>query len=173
MSDLPDNREPDVRLELYSQPRFLAATRAMIGNLAQRLGFSEVQCGQISLAVDEALCNVINHGYGRRPDGRIWLSVWEQDGEQPGMRIVIEDEARQVDPSTIRSRDLDDVRPGGLGVFIMREIMDDVCYEQRPAGGMRLTMVKLNRPDDSETEQPQQTSGEETEGEPKPEHGRS
>ncbi len=134
--------EPDLRLEMYSQPRLLAAARAMVANVAQRLGFSEVQCGQISLAVDEALSNIINHGYEGRQDGRIWISVRQLDTPAPGMKIVIEDRAKQVDPTCIRGRDLDDVRPGGLGVFIIREIMDDTTYEQRPDGGMRLTLIK-------------------------------
>lgn len=137
-----ESRDPAVRLEMTSQARFLAAARAMIGNLAQRIGFNEVQCGQISLAVDEALCNIINHGYDKRPDGRIWINVWTLEGPRPGLRIVIEDRAKQVDPQTIRSRDLEDIRPGGLGVYIIREIMEDVKYEKRDGGGMRLTMSK-------------------------------
>lgn len=133
---------PHVRFEMLSQPRFLAAARAMIGNLAQRLGFSEVLCGQISLAVDEALCNIINHGYEKRPDGRIWIDVWAIESPTPTLRLIIEDCARQVDPSTIRSRDLEDIRPGGLGVYIIKEIMDEVRYERREGGGMRLTLLK-------------------------------
>ena len=42
-------------MELYSQPRFLSAARAMVGQLAQRLGFNEIQCGQLSLVLDDAL----------------------------------------------------------------------------------------------------------------------
>lgn len=133
---------PDLKLEMYSQPRLLAAARAMVGSLAQRLGFNEIQCGQVSLAIDEALCNIINHGYGRRPDGRIWLNVWDLKTVPPGIKVVIEDRAKQVEPERIRPRDLDDIRPGGLGVYIIREIMDDVSYEQRRGGGMRLTMTK-------------------------------
>lgn len=147
-----NNGEPDLRLELFSQPRLLTATRAMIGNFAQRLGFNEVQCGQVSLAVDEALCNVINHGYAKQPSGRIWISVWEIPGDPPGVKVIIEDNAKQVDPETIRSRDLDDVRPGGLGVFIIREIMDEVRYEKRPEGGMRLTMTKTPRDEPEESD---------------------
>src|SRR6185503_16384294 len=98
--------EPHVRLEMLSQARFLAGARAMISNLAQRLGFNEIHCGQISLAVDEALCNIINHGYSKKPDGRIWLNIWALESDPPAMHIVIEDRARQVDPATIRSRDL-------------------------------------------------------------------
>ncbi len=134
--------EPHIRLELLSQARFLAGVRALVGNVVQRLGGNETICGQISLAVDEALCNIINHGYDRRADGRIWINMWVIDENPPAIHIVIEDRARQVDPATIRSRDLDDIRPGGLGVYIIREVMDEVCYEQREGGGMRLTMRK-------------------------------
>jgi anti-sigma regulatory factor (Ser/Thr protein kinase) len=134
--------EPQVKLELFSQPRYLAAARALVGCVAQRLGFNEIQCGQISLAVDEALCNVITHGYGRRPDGRMWLYIWPIDSNPPGLKVVIEDLARQVDPTKIQSRHLDDVRPGGLGVHIIREVMDEVVYERREGQGMRLTMIK-------------------------------
>ena len=144
MADKPI--EPDLRLEMVSQPKFLAAARALVGTVAQRIGFNEIQCGQISLAVDEALCNVITHGYKRRPDGRVWLNLWPLDGTPPGLKVVIEDLARQVDPKTIQPRDLDDIRPGGLGVHIIREVMDEVSYEKRPERGMRLTMIKRVRP---------------------------
>ena len=142
MADAAHPAHPVLTLEMLSQPRLLAAARAMVGNFAQRQGFNEVQCGQISLAIDEALCNIINHGYERRADGRITLRLWDLPGMPRGLKVVIEDRARQVDPSTIRHRDLDDIRPGGLGVYIIREIMDEVCYECREGGGMRLTLVK-------------------------------
>jgi anti-sigma regulatory factor (Ser/Thr protein kinase) len=149
--------ESDMRLEMFSQPRLLAAARSMVGNFAQRLGFNEIQCGQVSLAIDEALCNIINHGYERRPDGRIWISLWDMRTDPPGVRVVIEDRAKEVDPATIKHRDLDDIRPGGLGVYIIREIMDEVVYERRDGGGMRLTLTKQATADpaDSATDQPQ------------------
>lgn len=142
MADRSAAPEPQLRLEMVSQARFLAAARAMISNVAQRLGFSEIQCGQISLAVDEALCNIINHGYAKQPDGRIWINVHDLPGDIPALKIVIEDRAKQVDPETIRSRDLEDIRPGGLGVYIIRKVMDTAKYEKREGGGMRLTLVK-------------------------------
>ncbi len=135
-------RKPDVTLELFSQPRLLAGVRALVSNIAQRIGFNEILCGQISLAIDEALCNIIKHGYDKRTDGLIRMSIWAIENQPPCLRLLIEDEAKQVDPSTIQSRDLDDVRPGGLGVYLIHEIMDDVVYEQRPEVGMRLTLVK-------------------------------
>lgn len=142
---------PEVRIEMRSNPLYLSGTREMLAAVARRLGFSEEACGQIALAVDEALCNVIRHGYDRASDRPIWVSLWPVGAmQQPGgrdctteaLRIIIEDEAKQVDPATIKSRNLDDVRPGGLGVHIIRAVMDEVTYEQREKGGMRLTMIK-------------------------------
>jgi len=154
--------EPHLKLQMLSQPRLLAAARAMVHNFAQRLGFPDGQCAQISLAVDEALCNIINHGYERRGDGHIWVNLWALDGDaacdgearEPGLRVIIEDRARQVDPAKIKSRDLADIRPGGLGVHIIREVMDDVRYEHRDGGGMRLTMSKRLRPGAEDLPQP-------------------
>ncbi len=66
---------PVVRLEIASQPELLEGARALIAAMAQRCGFNEILCGQISLAVDEALCNIIKHGYNCREDERIWISI--------------------------------------------------------------------------------------------------
>jgi anti-sigma regulatory factor (Ser/Thr protein kinase) len=82
-------KEPVLRLQMFSQPRFLAAVRALIASVCDRLGFNNMQCGQISLAVDEALCNVITHGYNRRSDGPVWINLWSKDAEPAGIRIVI------------------------------------------------------------------------------------
>ncbi|HMN39233.1 MAG TPA: ATP-binding protein [Phycisphaerales bacterium] len=151
--------EPHLRIELRSNPLLLSGVRELIVALSRRLGFSDESGGQIALAVDEALCNVIRHGYQRRPDRPIWLSIWAEGGawvdggaptstgsaggERPdALRIVIEDEAKQVSPETIKSRSLEEIRPGGLGVHIIQTVMDEARYEKRGTTGMRLTMVK-------------------------------
>ena len=65
-----------------------------------------------------------------------------EDGKESGIRVCIEDHAKKVDPSKIKSRDLEGVRPGGLGVRIIKEIMDEVEYTPRDERGMRVTMIK-------------------------------
>lgn len=138
---------PAIRVELLSNPTYLSGARELVAAVARRLGFDELGCSKIALAVDEALCNVIRHGYRREPDKPIWVSIWPlvhpaDAGRHVGIQIVIEDEARQVDPEAIRGRELEDVRPGGLGVHIIREVMDHVRYERREQAGMRLTLRK-------------------------------
>ncbi len=144
--DAVPHTPPHVVVELFSQPRYLSGARDLVSAVAKRFGFDDAVCGQLALAVDEALCNIIRHGYDRRPDGRIWLSLWpvsEDEGQPHGIRIVIDDLAAQIEPDHIKGRDLDDIRPGGLGVFIIKQVMDKVRYEKRPGGGMRLLMSKL------------------------------
>ncbi len=137
------NKEPDIRLQLVSDPSYLGGAREMIAVVARRLGFNDEGCGQVALALDEALCNVIRHGYDRRRDGPIWISVWPVGpNDEPGITIVIEDEAKQVDVDQIRGRDLDEIRPGGLGVHIIQQVMDEAKYEKRPGAGMKLTLCK-------------------------------
>ncbi len=140
---------PEIRLDLASNPAYLCAVREMVNLVSRRTGFPDAAAGKIALAVDEALANVMNHGYNRRTDGRIVMEIRrvENGAGLEGIRIVIEDEGRQVDPATIKSRDLSDIRPGGLGVHIIREVMDSVLYEKREGRvGMRLTMTKKINP---------------------------
>ncbi len=145
--------KPEISIRIMSNPLYLSGTREMIAGVTRRFGFGEEVCSQIALAVDEALCNVIRHGYGRAADRPIWISLhavpeagatgpWGDGCMPESIRIVIEDEARQVDPSIIKSRDLDEIRPGGLGVHIIQTVMDSVSYEHRSGAGMKLTMTK-------------------------------
>lgn len=147
------NPRAPVELGMMSDPLYLCGARELVASLAERFGFSDECCCRIKLAVDEALANVIRHGYHREFDKPIWLRLEPLPSNNGfpigGIRIVIEDEADQVDPKIIKSRDLDEVRPGGLGVHIIKEIMDEVVYEKRERVGMRLTMVKRLDDDDA------------------------
>lgn len=134
-----------IRVELLSNPAYLSGARELISSVCRRLGFDDLTCSKVALAVDEALCNVIRHGYKHAEDRPIWISLWpvfDESGQADGVKLVIEDEADQVDPSCMKGRELNDIRPGGLGVHIIRDVMDDVQYERRETVGMRLTMVK-------------------------------
>ena len=143
----------DVDIRILSQPRYLCVVRAAISAAIERYGFDDTACAQFMLAVDEAVTNVIRHGYGSADDRPIWVRLRPTDVDgNAGVTIVVDDQAKQVEPEIIRGRDLKDVRPGGLGVHIIREVMDDVAYTKRPEGGMRLTMSKTKTPAAAESE---------------------
>jgi len=134
-----------LELELASDPRQLPEVRQRVQGWVGEHGWSEPQAGEIVLALDEALANVIRHGYGGRVDGRILLSaaVVEDPREGAGLEMRVRDFGRQVDPTQICGRDLEDVRPGGLGVHIIRAMMNSCEYRRADGGGMLLIMRKF------------------------------
>ena len=136
-----------INLRIRAEPEQLPQARDAIALVANSLGFAEEDRCHTVLALDEALANVIKHGYGRACEEPIDIRIVPISCEgRVGVSVIIRDFGRQVDPAAIKSRDLDDIRPGGLGVHIIRSVMDEVCYEHAEAGGMRLTMTKWVKP---------------------------
>lgn len=131
-----------VRLEIPSDPRCLRLVRDVVGRLAEFVGFDEETRFQMQLAVDEALTNVIRHAYSDRHDQPIEVRLRAVTTGLCGLEICLRDYGAAVDVDRIRSRDLDDVRPGGLGVHIIHSVMDEVEYAAQENGGMRLRMMK-------------------------------
>lgn len=133
-----------IELNITSNARSLPIVRGAVEKMARLEGFGENETHALMLAIDEALANVIKHGYDGDPNQPIAITlepVLSSDG-RPGIAVQVRDKGRQVDPSTIRSRDLSDVRPGGLGVHIIQSVMDECDYSCPPDGGMLLRMVK-------------------------------
>jgi anti-sigma regulatory factor (Ser/Thr protein kinase) len=109
--------------------------------MAAHEGLDDLAACHLILAMDEALTNVIRHGYDCDPNGRIWIAVSTLQ-EGAGIRVVIEDRARTVDPEALQSRDLEDIRPGGLGMHLMRTLVDRFEHLPRTDGGMRVVLEK-------------------------------
>ena len=141
-----DNVPADIRIDLKSDTKHLASIRGLILSLTQTCGFDVVESGHIALAVDESLANIIRHGYQHRNDQPINISIWLLKEDQPGIKIVIEDEATQIEPDEICGRDLDDIKPGGLGVHIIKDVMDECTFAKRECEGMRVTLLKHLKP---------------------------
>ena len=98
----------------------------------------------IQLAVDEATTNIIMHGYAGKP-GTIAISCSVEDGT---VRIVIRDRAPPFNPLSIKEPDLtaglEDRVVGGMGIFLIRKVMDAVSYEYE-GGENVLRMEKKGR----------------------------
>lgn len=136
--------ETSIQIRIASDPAHLPVVRAALEEICRLIGFDDGSRGQIVLAVDEALTNIIRHAYGDQRDQPIQVNLHAlSDGDrQTGIEIVLYDRGRRVDLSQIQGRDLDDVRPGGLGVHIMRRCMDRVDYTYEEPLGTRLTMAR-------------------------------
>jgi anti-sigma regulatory factor (Ser/Thr protein kinase) len=114
-----------VKLNFPSDPRYLGVVRGAIERFAALVGFDEEDCRWITLAVHEALTNVIRHAYHNNHDQPVELRLRERD---EGIEVVMVDHGTGVKQEEMCGRDLNDVRPGGLGLHMIREIMSETQY---------------------------------------------
>jgi anti-sigma regulatory factor (Ser/Thr protein kinase) len=132
---LPDT----ITVIIPSNPKYLRAVRSMLDEVTYEMGFSAKARSEVIHAVDEACTNVIKHGYGGNADKKIVLILRERLDR---LEVTIKDFGKKVHPARIRSRELHDVKPGGLGVYFIRRSMDMVWYDTSPRVGTELKMVK-------------------------------
>jgi serine/threonine-protein kinase RsbW len=136
-----------LRLELTSNPEILSVVRGAVACLATNLGFADADTRALTRAVDEALANVIRHAYANRPGQPIELlcrRVTERTAEKrgPALEIVMMDRGISVIRKKFCGRELDDVRPGGLGMHFIQNGVDVVEYS-RHLRKNRLRLVKF------------------------------
>jgi len=132
------NRRKDealLTLTVPSQPDRLKLVRAAVAETAKFCGCAEDVARDIVIAVDEACQNIIRHAYRGSPDGEIALEIHRRGDE---MIFLLRDFAETIDTALVKPRDLNDVRPGGLGTHFIRSVMDDVTFLQPPEGGGNL-----------------------------------
>jgi anti-sigma regulatory factor (Ser/Thr protein kinase) len=138
-----------LKLELHSDPQLLCVVRGALECLTEVFGFSPPERRSVTRAVDEALTNIIRHGYNGRTDQPIEVycrRVPPRYSEQAaGFEILLCDRGPAVDPSKLRGRCLDEIKPGGLGLHFIRQSMDTVEYE-RAGNTNRFRLVKYLRP---------------------------
>lgn len=121
----------------------LAHIAAFVSDMAARAGFDETQIYDIQMAVDEACTNTIEHAYGGRPDGevRVCCHIASDD-----LVVSIYDHGTPFDPSAVPAPDLsaplEERAIGGLGIFFMQQLMDEVRFSSDPVEGNCVTMSK-------------------------------
>ena len=129
-----------LELRFEAAPRELAGVRAAVKKQVVEAGCNDGAVVDIVMAVDEACQNIIRHAYCGDTKGDIVLRI-EREGDYLIFSLV--DYAPRVDPRKVKPRDLDDVRPGGLGTFLIQEVMDSAEFVEPPPGcGNLLRMVK-------------------------------
>ena len=121
---------------------FLDEIREFVGNIARSGGFGDKDIYNIQLAADEAASNIIEHAYQGVRNGVLEISCGMRDG---AITIIMVDHGESFDPSAIPlpdlKADLSERKIGGLGIFLMRKLMDEVHYESKKSGNV-LTMIK-------------------------------
>jgi serine/threonine-protein kinase RsbW len=133
---------PTRSLRIPSEAGHLAEVRRFVRQATREFGAARDVTADLVQAVDEAVCNVIVHGYRGHP-GEIELSAELHDGS---VEIRILDRSAAFDPTTAPEPDLEVPprarKPGGMGIHLVRAGTDSVHHQRRPDGGNELVLVR-------------------------------
>lgn len=128
---------------IKSQTEHLLEIREFVSAAAHQFGFSDEEASKIVLAVDEACTNIIKHAYQNDPNKDIHVSIRTSKGV---FEVLIEDQGKSFNPLAIKPPDLQQhlqqYRRGGLGVYLMKTLMDEVEYNLIPGKKNVVRMTK-------------------------------
>ena len=121
----------------------LPKIRDFIVNAAIKAGLNEPDVYAVELAVDEACSNIIEHAYGGEGVGDIQCTCKVSDNN---LTIILKDHGRSFKPESVPEPNfnapLEDLKPGGAGLYLMRKMMDEIQFEFTSDNGNVLVMVK-------------------------------
>lgn len=125
----------------------LPALREFIENACHQMALDAAICFDFKLAVDEVCANIILHGYDQQPPGPIQLTFHADDHQAV---VTITDYGLTFDPTSAPPPDLasdwQERHVGGLGVYFVRETMDELTYQPNMGQGNCLTLIKRLTP---------------------------
>jgi serine/threonine-protein kinase RsbW len=138
--------EKTFTLQVPSSTENLALIREFVTAVGAQAGLEETEIGKLELAVDEACANVIEHAYGHDASKEVTINA-NYDGDSITFEIV--DTGKGFDPSQIKQEELESLiakrKDGGLGMRLIKTLMDEVQYEIGPGQKNELRMTKRIR----------------------------
>ncbi len=134
-------------LQVPCSTRNLAMIRDFVTRVSEQTGLDDKQRNGLELAVDEACANVIEHAYGHDVQKEVTVRATFDNDE---VHIAVIDTSAGFDPTGIAPEDVDELirqrRTGGLGMRLIRTLVDEVRYEIEPGKCNELHMIKKVKP---------------------------
>lgn len=134
------------RLVVANDTRYLSEVRDFISRMTERSLLTPEDANRVILAVDEAISNIIEHAYEDHTEGTIEIEV-VADTER--FKVSIHDSGKLFNPTSVELPDImEHVRKGkkkGLGIFLIRQIMDEVTYHYQEGVRNELVLSKYIR----------------------------
>ena len=138
-SQIKEEKEKPAHLSIKSHPGNLKYIRGLMTQTLSNTNLSQQDAQMIILAMDETCSNIIRHGYKGDYTQKIDIFV---SLETKSLTITVVDNGIKFDITSIKPRDVSEVRPGGLGIHIIKEVMDKVEYSYTSQGCNQIKMVK-------------------------------
>lgn len=114
-----------IEIKIASHPKWLRLIRQTVSEYAREAGFDTRDGQAITLAVGEAVGNVIKHAYKGQTDRTFQLLCQTRDGY---LEVEIRDHGGPFDPDRTPELPPDELRAGGRGLYLIRTIMDEIKY---------------------------------------------
>jgi serine/threonine-protein kinase RsbW len=134
-------------LTIESRTERLIAVREFVSSAAREFGFGDEDVSKITLAVDEACTNVIKHAYRFDPTKNITVTI--RRAGNGAFQVAIRDSGIDFDPGRVKPPNmaeyLSHYRKGGLGMHLMKSLMDKVEYDIRPGKRNEVRLIKYLR----------------------------
>jgi serine/threonine-protein kinase RsbW len=130
-AQVPEQLMKKKRVEFSSHTGNLALLRNYVRDFLNGYPFSEKQRLLMVLGVDEACTNIIRYAYRLRDDQLISLQM---EGFRKCVRMRLRDYGEQVVPHAMKGRSHHIVKPGGLGLYLIRTAFDEVDYLHKRRG---------------------------------------
>ena len=152
MSTKSSGKRALMELRFPSDSKYLNMVHELTRLLAETTGFETSEAEKIALAVDEATTNVVQHAYAGEQDHEIEVHF---DPEGDSLEIVIFHDGKPLESMPVPEFDLDDLvaerKTGGLGLTIMRQMMDKVEHTKAGTGKNKCVMVRYKQRDPAES----------------------
>jgi serine/threonine-protein kinase RsbW len=141
--ELTRSKKNTGELIVKSRTENLSLIRDFISSQASSSGLTAEEIENIMLAVDEACTNIIKHAYKSYPDGDIVIKL---EYNHDKLIISIIDHGNTFDPDTVPDPDLQKYyrngKVGGLGMYLMKTLMDEVKYISVPGKYNKVLLLK-------------------------------
>lgn len=133
-----------IEMRVPCEPRFLSVVRLTVAGAAARAGLGVGEIDDLKVATSEACTNALEHAYQAGAESACPLVVIRMHVKDGEMRVEVEDEGCGFEPKRLPKVDPEQrVREeGGLGIYLIHSLMDEVKIESAPGSGTKVTMVK-------------------------------
>ena len=130
-------------LKIPNQTDNLELIREFVAKVSCKVGFTEDDVDRIRIAVDEACTNVIKHAYEEEGEDHIGIII---KIDYRKLTIIVTDRGKGFDPQSIELPQMEaylaELCVGGLGIYLMKTLMDEVDYSIQPGIRNEVRMVK-------------------------------
>ena len=124
-----------IKMEISANPEYVSIIRLTTSGIANKVGFCIDDIEDLKVAISEACTNAIKHSLDEG-----FTIIYSIIGN--GLTIEVIDNGKGYDRSSVSEPDVNNLKEGGMGLFIIEALMDEVTVESQEGKGTSIKMTK-------------------------------